>query len=51
MFDGIIYSLLDWIDNTSGQIRKYMVNKSLPKPCRSAKEWAEDHKKWKKNEK
>ena len=51
MFDRIIYSLLNWIDDTSKKIREHLKNRSLPKPCRSAKEWAEDHKKWKKNEK
>lgn len=46
MFDGIIYSLLNWVDKTSARIREYMINRSLPKPCRSASEWAKDHKKW-----
>ena len=51
MFDGIIYSLLNWVDKTSARIREYMINRSLPKPCRSASEWAKDHKKWKKERK
>jgi len=51
MFDGIIYSLLNWVDRTSAKIREYMINKSLPKPCRSASEWAKDHKKWKEKKK
>ena len=51
MFDGIIYSLLNWVDKTSAKIREYMIKKSLPKPCISAEEWAKDHKKWKENQK
>ena len=48
MFDGIIYSLLNWVDRTSAKIREYMINRSLPKPCRSARDWAKDFEKHKK---
>ena len=46
MFDGFIYRLLDTIINTCERTRKWLQNRSLPRPCRSAKEWAKDHQKW-----
>ena len=36
MLDGIIYTILNWVDRTSQRIRKYMIEKSLPNPCKSA---------------
>jgi len=49
MLDGIVYTILNWVDNTSHKIRKYMIDKSLPNPCKSAKQWRKDYEKWKKN--
>jgi len=50
MLDGIIYSILNWVDTTSAKVRKYMIEKSLPNPCKSASEWRKDYDKWKKNQ-
>jgi hypothetical protein len=47
MFDGFIYRLLDTIINTCEKTREWLRNRSLPKPCRSAKEWAKDFEKQK----
>ena len=47
MFDGFIYRLLDTIINTCEKTREWLKNRSLPKPCRSAKEWAKDFEKHK----
>jgi len=49
MLDGIIYTILNWVDTTSAKVRQYMINKSLPNPCKSAAEWRKDYDKWKKN--
>jgi len=49
MLDGIIYTILNWVDRTSQRIRKYMIEKSLPNPCKSASEWRKDYEKWKEN--
>ena len=49
MLDGIIYTILNWVDRTSQRIRKYMIEKSLPNPCKSASQWRKDYEKWKKN--
>ena len=49
MLYGIIYTILNWDDRTSQRIRKYMVEKSLPNPCKSASEWRKDYEKWKEN--
>ena len=47
MFDGLIYRILDNIVTTCESLKEHINNRSLPSPCRSAKEWAKDHKKWK----
>jgi hypothetical protein len=49
MFDGFIYRLLDTIINTCERTRKWLQNRSLPRTCRSAKEWAKDYEKYKSN--
>jgi hypothetical protein len=49
MLDGLIYRLLNSIQSTCEKIREYMIQRSLPKPCKSASEWAKDYEKWKKN--
>jgi len=46
MFDGLIYRILDKIVVTCEKIREWKIKRSLPRPCRSAQEWAKDHKKW-----
>jgi hypothetical protein len=49
MFDGFIYRLLDTIINKCERTRKWLQNRSLPRTCRSAKEWAKDYEKYKSN--
>ena len=48
MFDGLIFKILDKIISTCEKIREYMIERSLPKPCRSARDWAKDFEKHKK---
>jgi hypothetical protein len=49
MFDSIIYRLLDKIVTTCERLKKFIQDRSLPNPCRTAKEWRKDYDKWKKN--
>ena len=49
MFYGLIYTILEKVENTCKKIRKYMIEKSLPNPCKSASEWRKDYEKWKDN--
>ena len=49
MFDGLIYTILEKVENTCKKVRKYMIEKSLPNPCKSASEWRKDYEKWKQN--
>ena len=49
MFDVLIYRILDKVETTCKKIREYMINKSLPSPCKSASEWRKDYEKWKEN--
>ena len=49
MFDGLIYTILEKVENTCKKVRKYMIEMSLPNPCKSASEWRKDYEKWKKS--
>jgi len=47
--DKYVYRTLDKIISVCEKIREWKIKRSLPRPCRSAEEWAKDHKEWKKN--
>ena len=48
MLDGIIYTILDWVMILVKSPRKYMIEKSLPNPCKSAVNGEKDFEKHKK---
>jgi hypothetical protein len=49
MLEGFVYKLLDKVESTCKRVREHLINKSLPNPCKSAKEWRNDYEKWKKS--
>ena len=51
MLDGFIYRLLDRTISLCEKIREKMIMRSLPNPCKTAREWRKDYDKWKKTNK
>jgi hypothetical protein len=49
MFDGLLFKILYKVENTCEGLREWLIKRSLPNPCKSANEWVDSYKKWKKS--
>ena len=49
MFDGLLFKILYKVENTCERLRKWLIERSLPNPCKSANAWVDSYKKWKKS--
>lgn len=47
MFDNFVYRILDWIVSRCEKIKEWKIQKSLPRPKPTAKQWAKEYKKFK----